>query len=101
MKVVRSNWQGAVLVCGKCSRKVGGGFGENGKTSLAKALRKHLGTKKGRKGSLGVIETSCLDVCPKKAVVVVNTAHSGVWSVIAEKTPVADVARALGVARGN
>jgi hypothetical protein len=36
---VAANWSAAILVCGKCSKKVGGGFGPKGKTSLAKALK--------------------------------------------------------------
>ena len=41
---IRSNWERTLLVCGKCSRKVDGGFGPKGRTSLAKALRRqHAG----------------------------------------------------------
>ena len=46
---VRSNWQQAVLVCRKCSKKLDGGFGPRGDERLAKALRRHLSIKKGRK----------------------------------------------------
>ena len=45
LKRVRSDWQGAVLVCGKCSKKLDGGFGKKGRTPLAKLLRKILGLK--------------------------------------------------------
>ena len=59
---VAANWGGTVLVCGKCSGKVGGGFGKDRRTPLAKALRKLLGLKKGRKAALGVVETPCLGI---------------------------------------
>ena len=60
-KTVSSNWQNAVLVCRKCSRKIDGGFGPDGRKPLAKALRKHLGLKKGRKAPVGIIEVGCLE----------------------------------------
>ena len=37
---VRSNWSNAVLVCAKCSKRVGGGFGPKRRTALSKALRR-------------------------------------------------------------
>ena len=63
-----------MLVCAKCSRKLDGGFGGAGKP-LAKALRKHLKLKNGPKSRAGVVEVKCLGVCPKGAVVVVDSAQ--------------------------
>ena len=77
---LRSEWRGAVIVCGKCSKKLGGGFGDKGRTPLVKLLRKSLGLKKGRKASLGLVESRCLKICPKRAVTVV--APSGEWLVV-------------------
>jgi predicted metal-binding protein len=77
-----SNWEAAVLVCTKCSKKLGGGFGESGKQSLAKALRERLGIGKGRKAPLGVVEVKCLGVCPKRAVVVVNAQRPHDWMIV-------------------
>ena len=94
IRYVQSDWQDAVLVCGKCSKKVGGGFGPKGATSLTKALRKLLGLGKGRKARVGVVETKCLGVCPKRAVVV---ARAGSWLVVPEGTDVAQVAVQLGL----
>jgi predicted metal-binding protein len=91
---VRSDWRDVTLVCGKCSKKIGGGFGDEGKTSLAKALRRALGGKKGRKGSRGVAETKCLGVCPKRAVVVARGGAD--WLIVPEGSDVAEVVRALG-----
>ena len=79
---VAARTQRVVLVCGKCSRKIDGGFGEDGRTSLAKALRRRLGGGKGRKAAVAVIETKCLDVCPKKAVVVIDAAAPGRWLLV-------------------
>ena len=75
---VRSNWQQAVLVCRKCSKKLDGGFGPDGDLTLKKALRKYLHLKKGkkgRKGALTVTSADCFDICPKGAVVAVNAAQ--------------------------
>ncbi|KQM65667.1 hypothetical protein ASE75_05350 [Sphingomonas sp. Leaf17] len=95
---VRSDWQGAVLVCGKCSKKVGGGFGASGKTGLAKALAKATGGGKRRKDPLGIVETKCLGICPKGAVVLVDTARPGEWLLIPAGTAIDDV---VGQLRGR
>lgn len=89
---VRASWAGAVLVCGKCSKKVGGGFGKDGRVSLVKALRKDLRLKKGRKAALGVVETKCLGLCPKDAVAVVG-ADAARWHVVPAGTDL-DVVKA-------
>ncbi|WP_250847912.1 hypothetical protein, partial [Escherichia coli] len=65
---VPSNWDRTVLVCAKCSKKLKGGFGSKGRTPLAKALRKHLGLKKGRQAELGIVEAKCMGACPRGAV---------------------------------
>ena len=90
-----SNWAGAVIVCKKCSKKVGGGFGEGGKTPLAKLLRKTLGLKKDRKARLGIVESGCLKVCPKRAVMVV--APRGEWLVVPAGAGVDEVVGALAL----
>jgi predicted metal-binding protein len=79
-KRVRSNWQGAILVCRKCSRKLDGGFGPDGDERLAKRLRARVG--KGRKARLGVVEVDCLKICPKRAVAVVDSRTPGRWHVV-------------------
>lgn len=79
---VASRWETAVLVCGKCSRKIDGGFGEKGRTPLAKALRKLAGLGKGRKATAGVVEVKCLGLCPKGAVAVVDAAQPGAWLLV-------------------
>lgn len=94
---VRSGWQGTILVCGKCSKKVGGGFGPKGTLSLAKALRKDVGLGQGRKASGGVVEVKCLGICPKRAVTVIDAAKPGEWLVVPAGTSVGRVALELGL----
>lgn len=94
---IRSNWSSAVLVCGKCSKKLGGGFGPGGKQPLGKALRKHLGLKKGRKAGAGVVDVKCLGVCPRGAVTMVNAAASREWLIVPAGADLDDVARAAGL----
>jgi predicted metal-binding protein len=79
---VRANWANAVLVCAKCSKKLDGGFGSQGKQPLGKALRKHLDLKKGRKAAAGVVDVKCLGVCPRGAVTVINGAASREWLIV-------------------
>ena len=78
---VGSDWSRAILVCGKCSRRVGGGWGAKGRTPLAKALRRALGVSKGPRARVGVVEVGCLGACPAKGVVVLDGARPGQWLV--------------------
>ena len=97
---VRSNWQQAVLVCRKCSKKLDGGFGPRGDERLAKALRRHLSIKKGRKAAAGIIEVDCLGVCPKGAVTVVNGAASRDWLLVRPDADLDTLASELGLPVG-
>lgn len=96
IKTVHSNWQGSVLVCRKCSKKLDGGFGSKGKQSLAKALRKAKHSKKGRKGSFGVVEIACVGLCPGGAVTVIDSARPGEWLVVRRGADVDALAAVLG-----
>ena len=95
---VRSNWSNAVLVCAKCSKRLDGGFGPKGKQGLAKALRKHLKLKKGRKAGAGIVEVKCLGVCPRGAVTVVNGADSREWLLVPAGADLDEAAEELGLA---
>lgn len=97
MRIVNAEWQAALLVCGKCSRRMGGGFGAKGKTSLAKSLRKLGNGRKGRRASLGVVETGCLKICPKNAAVAINGANPHHWRIIPRGTAARDAAHILGL----
>jgi predicted metal-binding protein len=94
-RTVPSRWDAAVLVCGKCSKRVGGGFGEDGRLPLVKALRRHLGLKKGRKAVAGVVEVKCLGLCPKRAVLAINAGQPDAWRLVAPGTPLDEVAADL------
>lgn len=86
-----------MLVCAKCSKKLDDGFGDGGKP-LAKALRKHLKLKNGPKSAAGVVEVKCLDVCPKGAVVVVDSARPNDWLLVRPGDDLDAVAVRLGLA---
>ena len=94
---MRAEWRAVALVCEKCTRKLGGGFGEKGGTPLAKALRKWAGKGKGRKAGAGVYEVPCLKICPKGAVTVVDGNRPGEWLIVEKGTPVGEVAARLGL----
>jgi predicted metal-binding protein len=98
LKSVRSDWSNTLLVCKKCSKRAGGGFGPKGRTPLAKALRKHLDLKKGRKATLGIVEVKCLGVCPRDAVTVVNGKAPGEWALVKAGADLDAVALGLGLA---
>lgn len=95
---VRSNWQTAVLVCRKCSKKLDGGFGPDGDERLGKALRSHLKLKKGRKAAAGIVEVDCLGICPKGAVTVVNGSASREWLLVQPGADLDELAAELGLA---
>ena len=92
---VAAKWQGAVLVCAKCSKRVGGGFGKKGRTALAKELRREPGFGKGRKATVGVVEVKCLGICPRGAVVLVDTRAPRTWRLVRPGSDVAELAATL------
>lgn len=94
---VRSSWSNVVLICRKCSKKLDGGFGPGGDVGLAKALRKHLSLKKGRKGAAGIVEVNCLGVCPKGAVTVVDGAASRDWLLVRPGADLDELTEALSL----
>ncbi|SFP75293.1 hypothetical protein [Sphingomonas rubra] len=87
-------WRHVTLVCGKCSRKLDGGFGTDGDERLAKLLRKRAG--KGKRAVAGVVETGCLKLCPKNAVAVIDASRPGEWLVVPAGEPVDAVVARLG-----
>ena len=68
-------WRSFVLVCGKCSRKLDGGFGKKGRHKLDTVLRDAL--KSAGRRELRVVRTGCLGLCPKRAVTVAWSAQPG------------------------
>ena len=101
LKSVRSDWSNTLLVCRKCSKRLDGGFGPKGRTPLAKALRKHLGVKKGRKATLGIVEVKCLGVCPNEAVTVINGKAPGEWLLVKAGADIDAVAVGLGLSQAR
>jgi predicted metal-binding protein len=95
IRVLASRWQGSVLVCGKCSKKLDGGFGEKRRTPLAKLLRQTLGLKKGRKAERGVVEVKCLGVCPKNAVMLIDGARPDRWMLVPAGADVDEIVATL------
>lgn len=67
-------WQQVALVCGKCSRKLGGGFGKKGKHGLQDVL-KEAAKVAGQRRAVRVMEVGCLGLCPKRAVSAVSSAR--------------------------
>lgn len=99
---IRSNWRTALLICKKCTKKVGGGFGPKGRTSLAKVLKAELGGGRKRKADIGIIETKCLGVCPNHAVTMIDGRNSGSWLLIRPGTDVREIVAKLDIpADGN
>jgi hypothetical protein len=62
-----TGWDDAAFICRKCQKKLGGGFGPDGKQSLRGHLRAALRAR-GARGRVGFIEVDCLGICPKGAV---------------------------------
>ena len=91
---IRAPWDGIVLVCRKCSKKLGGGFGPKGKQGLAKALRAEL-KDTGRRRAVRVVEVGCLSLCPKGAVTVAGAAHPGAVLAVPGRTEPEAVLTAL------
>ena len=60
------SWKTIVLTCGKCARKMDGGYGPKGKDTLREAVDTAL-RDAGRRRDIHIIETRCMGVCPKKA----------------------------------
>lgn len=99
IRSVRARWQGAILVCAKCERKLGNeGFGADRDQRLSKLLRKRSGGGKGRKAELGLVTVPCLKVCPKNAVTIVDGARPREWLIVEAGTPVEAVEQRLGLA---
>ena len=94
---IAANWSHAILVCKKCSKKQAKrrfGFGRK-KKGLASALKDELGARKGRKAPFGIVEVSCLDICPKKGVVLVDTRTPGQWRIVTSDADISELARQL------
>jgi predicted metal-binding protein len=86
----RARWQGILLVCAKCEKKLKGGFGVKGRDDLSALLRDEAGGK-GGKARFGVVSAKCLKACPKGAVAVVDANRPTDWLIVEAGTAVAAV----------
>ena len=93
----RTGWGDIVLVCRKCSKKAGGGFGPGAKTRLAKALKKDLKLGKGRCARARVSEVGCLGLCPKNAVTVARGSRPDELLAVPKGASLDAIAAALGL----
>lgn len=105
-KQVRAEWRDVVLVCRKCAKKLDGGFGPDGDERFAKALRRALDEGERRKvkalrREVAVVEVGCLDVCPKRAVVVVKGSEPGRLTLVPAGTGMDEVVGRLGLRGGG
>ena len=94
MTPVKAPWDGVALVCRKCSKKLGGGFGPKGKEPLAKALRSAL-KNTGHRRALRVLPVECLGLCPKRAVTVVGSKAPGHVLAVAAGANIDELVQAL------
>jgi hypothetical protein len=69
-------WKTVILLCGKCTRKMDGGYGSKGKDTLRTAMREALRVR-GHRRDVRIIETRCMGICPKKAVTGLNASRPG------------------------
>ncbi len=94
LQATKAPWNGVALVCRKCSKKLGGGFGPDGSQKLAKALRSALKSE-GRRRALRIVDVGCLGLCPKRAVTVVGPAAPGHVLAVPARADASEVLRAL------
>jgi predicted metal-binding protein len=78
-------WKTVILLCGKCARKMDGGFGHKGKDSLRQVLRGELAAR-GQRRDVRIIETRCIGICPKKSVTAINASSPGRILTVPKKT---------------
>ncbi len=98
IRVRPTPWKSVILLCGKCARKMDGGYGPGKKETLRTALRSELKAS-GHGRSVRIIETRCLGICPKKAVTAVNASSPNHLLTIPRGAPMAEaLAQILGEA---
>lgn len=107
IKTAKTEWRDVVLICKKCSGKLKGGYGPDGKKTLKKALKTYLKPDKskklpkGRKAELVIIQTGCFDICPKNAVVAINAANPKALLIVPAGADLLEVKARLGLDDGR
>ncbi|MBC7506155.1 MAG: hypothetical protein H7267_10595 [Sandarakinorhabdus sp.] len=97
IKTVPAPAAAIIAICGKCGKKLGGGFGPTGETSLGKALSLALGLPKPKRANVRIVETKCLKLCPKGAVAVLDGHDPGHILMVPAGTPMATLVHRLGL----
>ena len=92
----QASWRDLVILCRKCGGKLKGGFGDEGRDDLRSILRQAL-RQAGRRRDVRIIETGCLGVCPKRAVVVLRGSMPGQLLIVPQGQPAASVLDSLGI----
>ncbi len=89
----RTRYDGAVMICGKCQKRDTGPSGMKAK-DLRQDFRDALGE---ARRHLRIVQTSCLGLCPKKAIAVAALAPSNtsLLAAVRDKDDVRAVARRL------
>lgn len=98
VETAETQWEDILLICRKCSKRAGGGFGAKGRTRLDKILREELELGKGRKARIGVVMAPCFKVCPKHGITVACGSRPDTLQVVPHGVAAQDVAELLGVA---
>lgn len=80
-----TSWKAIILLCGKCARKLDGGYGPEGKDKLRHMLREAL-KETGHRRDVRIIETRCMGVCPKNATTMVAASRPDIIFVIPQGT---------------
>jgi hypothetical protein len=87
-------WRDVIILCRKCGKKCGGGFGPKRRDNLKAVLRQAL-RDAGRRRLVRVMETSCLGVCPKGGVTALNATSPGIIHIIPTGTDGSEAMRTL------
>lgn len=100
IEAVPTPWRDVVLVCGKCTRKLEGGFGKKRRHSLRATLKEAL-HEAGRRRQVRVAETGCLGLCPRKAVSLLQASRPERLHAVPAGTDMGDVLALLDTRQGG
>ncbi|MCQ8279111.1 hypothetical protein NFI95_11720 [Acetobacteraceae bacterium KSS8] len=92
--VARGPWTTCVLLCGKCGKKLDGGFGDKRDESLASVLKQLLRDREQRKW-VRVIQVGCLDICPRGGIAAMRGDAPGEMMIIPAGMDAASIAQRL------
>ena len=76
IELIATKWRSAVIVCRKCSKKLHGGFGLDGKRDFSRVLKEEL-RRADQHRTTRIVESKCLGLCPKNGVAVIPAQNPG------------------------